>query len=133
MQVPPAFAAFCVLPVLLAAQPPTEGEVVLPAGAGWHAFAIQQCTTGVWYAHVAKVVDAYGTPEVIVTNDQGQLLVLSVYSGKWTAHAVNPDGQWLAPSRPADVDPRVPGREIYAAGKAGNVHRIWLEPRPFAK
>jgi hypothetical protein len=43
---------------------------------------------------------------------------------------VNPDGQWLAPSRPADVDPRIPGREVYAAGKAGNIHRIWLEPRP---
>ena len=104
-----------------------------PAGAGWQAARIHESDTGVWYARVAKVVEAYGAPEVIVTDDTGRLTVLSVYSGKWTAASVTPDGQWLAPSAPADVDPRVPGREIYGAGKAGSVHRVWAEARPFAK
>lgn len=108
-------------------------EQARPAGDGWRAALVHRSETGVWYARVAKVVDAYGAPEVIVTDDAGRLSVLSVYSGKWTATSVTPDGQWLAPSLPADVDPRVPGREIYAAGLGGNVHRVWLEPRPFAK
>src|SRR5690606_9142937 len=30
------------------------------------------------------------------------------------------------PSRAADVDPRVPGREIYAGGRGGNIHRLRL-------
>src|SRR5690606_14226605 len=72
-------------------------------------------------------------PEVIVADDQGRVHVLTVYSGAWTARSVQPDGQWLALAPPADVDPRVPGAEVYVAGKAGNVHRIWVAPLPYGK
>ncbi|MCC6671194.1 MAG: hypothetical protein IT458_09040 [Planctomycetes bacterium] len=117
----------------LPAQAPTEGEVVLPAAAGWNAFLVHQSDGGIWYAHVDKAVPAYGANEILLCDDKGRCTVLSVYSGKWTAHSVNPDGQWLALSRPADVDPRVPGREVYVGGKGGNVHRVTLRPEPFGK
>ncbi len=125
------FALACAAP--LAAQASTVDELPLPARAGWQAAQLHQSDKGIWYAHAAKVVEAYGAPEIIAADDNGKLLVLSVYSGRWTTHSVNPDGQWLAPSRPADVDPRIPGREIYCAGKAGNIHRVWTEPRPFGR
>ena len=124
-------ALACAAP--LAAQASTVDELPLPARAGWQAAQLHQSDKGIWYAHAAKVVEAYGAPEIIAADDNGKLLVLSVYSGRWTTHSVNPDGQWLAPSRPADVDPRIPGREVYCAGKAGNVHRVWTEPRPFGR
>ncbi len=100
----------------------------LPAAAGWRAAQIHKADSGVWYAHVDKVVDAYGQNEVIAADDKGRHLVLSVYSGQWTAHSVVADGLWLAPTKSADVDPRVPGRELYAAGRAGSVHRTILRP-----
>lgn len=105
----------------------------VPAGAGWRADRIHRSDGGVWYAHVDKVIDAFGQNEVIAGDDKGRLLVLAVYSGQWTAHSVVCDGLWLAPTRSADVDPRVPGREIYAAGRAGSVHRVTLRPQPFAR
>jgi len=111
----------------------TTEQTPLPAATGWNAAQIHTGDGGVWYARVAKVTPAYGAPEVIVTDDKGHLTVLSVYSGKWTARGVQPDRGWLAPSVPADVDPRVEGRELYAAGRHGNVHRITLQPKPFGK
>ncbi len=100
---------------------------------GWRAQTIHRSDGGVWYAHVAKVVDAYAANEVIAADDEGRLLLLTNYSGVWTAHDCVPDGQWLAPSRPADVDPRVPGPELYAGGRGGSVHQVTLRAQPFAK
>ncbi len=110
-----------------------DGEVPLPAFGDWRASLVHQSETGVWYVHVDKVVDAYGQNDILAAADDGHFLLLTVYSGKWTAHVVTPDGQWLAPSLSADVDPRIPGRELYAAGKGGSVHRIVLRPQPFGK
>ena len=108
----------------------TTAQQPLPAAEGWDAALIHRATGGVWYAFVDQAIEAFGAPEAIFADDDGRVTVLSVYSGKWTERPVNPNGQWLAPSRPADVDPRVPGKEIYAAGMAGNVHRIVVtEPR----
>lgn len=121
------------LATALTAQPTTNDELPLPARHGWLAAQLHQSDKGIWYAHAAKVVEAYAAPELIAADDHGRLILLTVYSGRWTMHSVNPDGQWLAPSRPADVDPRIPGREVYCAGKAGNVHRVWTEPRPFGR
>lgn len=112
---------------------PADAEVPLPAAAGWQARLVHRGDAGVWYLHVAKVVPAYGQDEILAADDKGRLLVLSVYSGKWTATAVTPDGQWLAPTRPADVDPRVPGDEVYCGGKGGSVHRVTVRNLPFGK
>lgn len=114
-------------------QGPATVAAALPAAPGWQAHTIHRADGGVWYAHVDKVVPDYGQNEVIAADDKGRLLLLSVYSAQWTAHSCTPDGLWLAPSRAADVDPRVPGREVYAAGRAGSIHRITMRPQPFAK
>lgn len=100
---------------------------------GWHAETIQKGEAGVWYAHITKVVEAYAANDVIAADDKGRWLLLTNYSGNWTAHECNPDGQWLAPSLPADVDPRVPGRELYAGGRGGSLHQVTLRPQPFAR
>ncbi|MGE3351974.1 MAG: hypothetical protein AB7O84_09555 [Planctomycetota bacterium] len=105
----------------------------LPAAADWRAFLVHDADCGVWYAHAGPFVEALGSHEIVAADDKGRVLLLTVYSGKWTAHTVAPDGQWLAPSPPADVDARVEGREFYAAGKGGSVHQITLLEQPFAK
>lgn len=105
----------------------------VPAAVGWQAHTIHQSDGGIWYAHVDKVIDYFGPNEILAADDNGRFLLLSVYSGQWTAHACTPDGLWLAPSRSADVDPRVPGREMYAAGRTGSMHRITVRPQPFAR
>ena len=118
----------------IAQAPTTTTAVPLPGAApGWTAQTIHQADAGVWYAHVAKVVPDYGQNEVIAADDKGRFLVLSVYSGNWTAHSCTPDGLWLAPTRPADVDPRVPSTELYAAGRAGSIHQIVRRSQPFAR
>ncbi|MFY9341632.1 MAG: hypothetical protein WAT39_04030 [Planctomycetota bacterium] len=130
---PSARAAFLLLTGLVLAQAPTTVATPLPAGPGWRAERIHHADGGVWYAHVDKVVDAYGANEVIAGDDKGRLLLLTVYSGQWTAHSVVCDGLWLSPTRSADVDPRVPGRELYAGGRAGSLHRVALRPQPFGQ
>lgn len=112
---------------------PSEGEVPVVAAPDWRGTLIYNGDAGVWYLQVDKLVAVYGHDEVVATDDKGRVLVLSVYSGKWTETWTTPDGQWLAPTRPADVDPRIPGEELYAAGKGGNVHQLTLQPLPFGK
>lgn len=117
----------------LAAAQTTTPSLPLPASDGWRAEQIHQADSGVWYLHVDKVVADYGQNELIAADDKGRFLLLTVYSGQWTAHSVVADGQWLAPTRSADVDPRVPGREMYAGGRGGSLHRVTLRPQPFAR
>lgn len=105
----------------------------LPAGDGWRADRIHHSDAGVWYLHVDDVVADYGQHDVIAADDKGRFLLLTVYSGQWTANSVVPDGLWLAPTRSVDVDPRAPGRELYAGGRGGSLHRVTLRPQPFAK
>lgn len=126
------FSVFGSLVVALAAQTTTPSSP-LSAGDGWRAEQIHQADSGVWYLHVDKVVADYGQNEVIAADDKGRFLLLTVYSGQWTANSVVADGQWLAPTRAADVDPRVPGRELYAGGRSGTLHRVTLRPQPFAR
>ena len=118
--------SFAQAPVTTVAEP-------LPAAPGWQAERIHHSDGGVWYAHVDKVVADFGQNEVIAADDKGRVLLLTVYSGQWTANSVVGDGQWLAPTRSADVDPRWPGREIYAGGRGGSLHRVVLRPQPFAR
>lgn len=126
---------FAIFAVAAAAQAPTTTTAKPHPGAaqGWVAHTVHQGDAGIWYAHVAKVVPWFAQNEIVATDDKGRLLVLSVYSGNWTAHSCVPDGLWLAPTRPADVDPRQPGRELYAAGRGGSLHQITLRDQPFAK
>lgn len=131
----PCIAAVASLAVSLLGQAPiTTTAVPMPGAAkGWTAHTIHQGDAGIWYAHVAKAVPWYGQNEILATDDKGRFLLLAVYSGNWTAYSCTPDGQWLAPSRPADVDPRVPGHEFYAAGRGGSLHRVTMRDQPFAR
>jgi len=126
----------CAAPLLLAAI--AAAQTVTPASPlsasdGWRADRIHHGDAGVWYLHVDDVVADYGQHDLIAADDKGRFLLLTVYSGQWTAQSVVPDGLWLAPTRSADVDPRVPGRELYAGGRAGSLHRVTLRSQPFAK
>ncbi|MFN6196781.1 MAG: hypothetical protein ACK5BN_23510, partial [Planctomycetota bacterium] len=134
-------AAAAFLPLLLVAcqAPPAPAATAEAAAAavvvadGWRADLAHDGDEGVWYAKVDKVVAAHGANEVVVTDDAGRFTLLTVYSGQWTAHSAVGDGQWLAPAHAADVDPRVPGAELYAAGKGGSLFRVTLRPQPFGK
>ncbi|MBX3461620.1 MAG: hypothetical protein KF830_00475 [Planctomycetes bacterium] len=118
----------------LAAQAPaTTASRPLPAANGWSAREVHRADAGVWYARIESVVEANGQREIVLGDDKGRLVLLTGYSGQWTARDVVCDGQWVAPTAPADVDPRVPGRELYAAGRAGSVHQVTLRRQPFGQ
>lgn len=129
-RLPFAFALCSALTSLVAQ---TSVAEPLPCAAGWRAERIHQADGGVWYVQVASVVEQLGQPEVICCDDKGRFVVLTVYSGQWTEHAVTGDGLWLAPSRPADVDARVAGNELYAAGRGGSVFQVTRRDLPFAR
>tara|TARA_R110002072_G_scaffold105744_1_gene231161 strand:- start:44002 stop:46575 length:2574 start_codon:yes stop_codon:yes gene_type:complete len=120
-------------PLALLAQAKQQATQPSSSGAAWRTSSVHESSAGVWYANVSQVVAGYGQPEIVATDDDGRLLVFSVYSGNWTTHSVTCDGLWLAPSRPSDVDPRIPGNELYAAGRAGSIHQVTLRPQPFAR
>ena len=46
------------------------------------------------------------------------------YSGKWTPIDVVNDGEWLGGLAHDDLDPRVPGTELYTAGKRGHLFQV---------
>lgn len=125
-----ALAAAAALACALAAQTtspdgdPRNGEVPLPATGGWNAFLVHDAGVGVWTVKSFQVLPQLGCPEIVGLDDAGHCTVLISYSGKWTPRETVRDGQWLAPVAHADVDPRVPGPELYAGGKSGNVYRI---------
>jgi hypothetical protein len=50
--------------------------------------------------------------------------VLDGYSGRWTPHTTVDDPAWLGGFAQGDVDARVPGTELYVAGKSGNVYEV---------
>jgi len=114
------------------ATPATASETVVVAP-DWRSQSIYRGDSGVWYTRIAPVVDQFASNEVIAADDKGRFLVLSVYSGNWTVHECTCDRQWVAPSRPADVDPNVPGDELYAGGQAGSIHQVTLRRQPFAR
>ncbi|MFN9706714.1 MAG: hypothetical protein ACK595_18075 [Planctomycetota bacterium] len=111
---PLALVACGASPPAAAASAPAAAVVVADC---WRADLAHDGDECVWYAKVDKVVAAHGANEVVVTDDAGRFTLLTVYSGQWTAHSAVGDGQWLAPAHAAEVAPRVPGAELYAAGK----------------
>ena len=50
--------------------------------------------------------------------------MLVSYSGKWTPITTVADGEWLGGLAQGDVDPRVPGVELYTGGKRGNLYQL---------
>lgn len=108
---------------------PKDGDVALPAGAGWNAaLVLDNAGVGVWTVRSWKVLDPLGCDEIIGLDDKGRCHVLTSYSGKWTPITCLRDGKWLGGVDQADVDPVVPGRELYVAGEKGNLYQIVAHP-----
>jgi hypothetical protein len=112
------------------AKEPKDGEVPLPAGEGWTAsLVIDQAPTGIWTVKSFDVFPEHGCPEVVGLDDLGRCLVLSSYSGRWTPNPIIHDHKWLGGLDMADVDPRIPGRELYTGGQRGNLFQVVAYPQ----
>lgn len=104
---------------------PTQGQIVLGETAGWRADLVHdQGDVGIWTVKSFKVFPQYGTNELVGLDDKGRCHLYVSYSGKWTPVTTIADGAWLGGLDMGDVDPRVPGRELYTGGKSGNVFEV---------
>jgi len=104
---------------------PTRAEVSFPAGAGWQGtLVLDNGPVGVWTVAVLKVFAAYGCPEIVGLDDKGRCHVLWSYSGKWTPATTVSDGTWLGGLAQGDIDPRVPGPELYVGSQGGNIYEV---------
>jgi hypothetical protein len=103
-----------------------EHEVVLGERAGFVASLVLDLgpDTPLWTVASTKVFPSYGCDEVLGLDDKGHLHVLESYSGRWTPHSTIADPAWLGGFAQGDVDARVPGPEVYVAGKSGNVYEV---------
>jgi len=104
---------------------PSKGQVVLSETAGWRADLVHdQGDVGIWTLKSFDFFPQYGTPELVGLDDKGRCHIYWSYSGKWTPVTTIADGVWLGGLDVGDVDPRVPGRELYTGGKSGNVFEV---------
>ena len=122
----PATAA----PTAVAPSPdPRDGEVTLPSESGWTAsLVLDNGKTGIWTVRSFKVFERLGCPEIVGLDDKGRLFVLTSYSGRWTPIQTIEDGKWLGGVDVADVDPNVPGAELYTGGEKGNLYEVVPHP-----
>lgn len=111
----------------LAEEPqPPEGR------SGWRAeLVLDQPEAGVWTVACAKVYRQYGCPEIVALDDLGRLHVVWSYSGKWTPVSTVHDGKWLGGLVQSDLDPRVPGAELYTGSANGNVYQVTAQHETF--
>jgi hypothetical protein len=108
-----------------AAGDPRVAEVALPALAGWHAsLVLDSGSVGVWTVGALQVFPQFACPEIVALDDLGRLHALWSYSGKWTPVTTVHDGKWLGGLVQADLDPRVPGSEIYTGSQNGNLWQV---------
>lgn len=106
-------------------QDPSKAEVSLPALSGWNAtLVLDQGPVGIWTVAEAKVFPAYACPEIAALDDRGRLHLLWSYSGKWTPVTTVNDGKWLGGFVHDDLDPRLPGPEIYTGSQNGNIFQV---------
>ena len=104
---------------------PGRGEVPLEAAEGWRASLIHDNgSTGIWTVEACQVFPQYASPEVVGLDDRGRCLVMVPYSGKWTPVVTIADGTWLGGLAQGDVDPRIPGPELYTGAQSGNVYQV---------
>jgi len=125
------FAAGCSTPIpdtfsdAAPTQDPTVREVRLPCDSDWNAsLVLDTAPTGIWTLGVMQVFPQYACPEVVGLDDRGRCHVMVSYSGKWTPVTTIADGEWLGGLAQGDVDPRVPGPELYTGGKRGNLYQV---------
>lgn len=109
-----------------AAEDPARAEVRLESrSADWNAsLLLDSAPTGIWTVGAYDVFPQYGSPDVVGLDDLGRCHVLVSYSGKWTPVTRVHDGSWLGGLAHADVDPRVPGQELYVGSQSGNLYQL---------
>lgn len=113
-----------------AAGDPSTYEIPLPAENGWNAsLVIDNGTTGIWTVEALPVFDALATPEVVGLDDKGRCHILTSYSGKWSDFPTIYDMKWLGGLAHADIDPRIPGGELYTGGERGNLYQVVAYPQ----
>ncbi len=123
-----AIIALAVTSMLRAEEPPPDprsGAVPLEAAEGWRArLALDRGSVGIWVVKAFPVLDGVGSDEVVALDDAGTLHVLIPYSGRWVPLSCLYDGAWLNGLAHGDVDPDVPGAELYTGGRSGNLWQI---------
>ncbi|QDV05215.1 hypothetical protein Poly30_07110 [Planctomycetes bacterium Poly30] len=108
---------------------PAERRVPLIAKAGWDAsLVLDRGALGIWTVKAFPVFEQYRGPQVVGLDDAGRCWMMVSYSGKWTPFPTVDDGAWLGALDHGDVDPRVPGPELYTGGKKGNLYQIRTYP-----
>jgi hypothetical protein len=108
---------------------PRAGEVPLPSSGGWNAFLVlDNSGVGVWTVKSFPVFPRLACPEVVGLDDRGRCLVLTNYSGKWAALETLQEGVWLGGLEHGDLDPRIPGSELYTGSQLGNVYQVITHP-----
>ena len=102
------------------------GETLLAGAAeGWQAsLVIDNGDTGIWTVDSFQVFPQYGCPEVVGLDDAGRCWILVSYSGKWTPRPLIGEGEWLGGLAHGDLDPRVPGAELYTGGRKGELYQV---------
>jgi hypothetical protein len=103
---------------------PSQTEVSLPSIPGWNATLVYEGDAGIWTVGSFKCFPGLGCHEIYGLDDKGRFTILASYSGKWTPYQTIEDREWLGAVSFTDLDPRVPGNEIYTGGKRGNVYQI---------
>jgi peptide/nickel transport system substrate-binding protein len=99
--------------------------VILPAEGGWHAqLVLDRGSVGVWTVGAFPIFDSVGTEEVVALDDEGRCTILIPYSGRWTPMETVQEGSWLGGLAHGDLDPAVPGKELYTGGKKGDLWQI---------
>lgn len=105
--------------------PPVPGARLEGARAGWQAeLVLETAPAGIWTVQALPFLARYGTPEVVALDDRGRCHVLIPYSGRWTALTGPEDGRWLGALACVDLDPRLPGPELYVGGQSGNLYQV---------
>lgn len=108
---------------------PALGEVALECAEGWSARLLLDTEgVGVWTVEAFQVFPQYATPEVVALDDRGRAWVLVSYSGKWTPFERVHERSWLGGLAHGDVDPRVPGAELYTGAQNGGLYQLRSHP-----
>jgi hypothetical protein len=95
----------------------------------WRALtALDLGATGIWTVEPIDLLPQCGGPEVIALDDAGRCHVLVQYATRWTDLQACNDGSWLGGIAFGDLDPRVPGVELYVGAESGHVYQV--QPNP---
>jgi hypothetical protein len=89
---------------------------------------VHESDSGIWCTGVLKCFPQYGFPEIFALDDEGRCTILVGYSGVYSTNLALQDREWLGALEPVELDPRVPGPELYTGGKRGILYQVVPHP-----